>query len=216
MARTAPTYSSPIDGYSVNDDPRPLMYLEWAQPTTMTTASQLAYFKVTDAGTESSGYNRAIYVDYTASGTKTSTAEVNPIASDMTVSGNTPHAFNISLYNAISGSPTIDYMCGMYLYHDALGSATVNRLYGIQLEIDYTNTATEAAFIYVYRHGSNPLTAVIRLETAGTGTASYFIKAPAISIAPFENGDITSGKSCIGGLRCINGSTVGVIPLYAD
>lgn len=33
---------------------------------------------------------------------------------------------------------------------------------------------------------------------------------------PIENGDITSGKSCIYGMRCKVGNTVGVIPMYAD
>jgi len=183
--------------------------------STITAADSSLEIITTDSGTPSSGYSRGLYVSYTQSGAKTGTAEVNPIGCDLTVSANVAHAFNVSLYNAVSGSPTIDYFSGIYLYFDATGSATVNRKYGIQLEIDNTNEATEDGFIYLYRHGSHNLDSCIRMETAA-GTADYFIKNQSLSASPFESGDITDGKSCIGGIRCIAGATVGVIPLYED
>ena len=194
----------------------------WYSATTATGSTALSNctISVTDQTTASSGYARGLYVAYTGSGAKTGTAELNPIACDMTVSANVAHAFNVSLYNAVSGSPTVDYFSGLYLYFDATGTATVNRKYGIQLEIDNTNASTESGFIYLYRHGTtNLVDSIIRLERSSgspLGTASYLIKAPALSAEPTESGDITSGKTCIGGIRCIFGSTVGVIPLYSD
>ncbi len=65
---------------------------------------------------------------------------------------------------------------------------------------------------------------VLRLNNGGTntdtmlevvgGTATYFAELSGSTFV--ESADITSGKSCIRGVRCLFGATVGVIPFYED
>ena len=60
---------------------------------------------------------------------------------------------------------------------------------------------------------NNGASTVTIFDVAG-GTATYFMKIAGSTFV--ESADITSGKSCIRGVRCVFGTTVGVIPFYED
>lgn len=214
MARTFPTNLSPIDAYAAWKEARPLAYFEWAMPAVMDSNGKLVHLKVTDASLISSGYNQGLYIDYTSSGAKTG-GEVHGLAIDLTISAAlTGYAYGIALYTAQSGNPNFDWMSALSIYAANCGSGTVSAYVVIDVGKESTNQASSRDAFMRFRTHAGTTHSVFLIE--GSNMASYLFNWSDGVGTPHESGDITSGKACSGGLRCLINGTVGVIPLYAD
>jgi len=77
---------------------------------------------VTD-NTTAGAFCRGFAVGVTAAGTKTGSGEVDGIGIDMTYTGNTTYGYNLSLYGAGSGNPTLGFVSNISIYQDNLGTA---------------------------------------------------------------------------------------------
>lgn len=188
--------------------------------TTLTGAAALnaVEFTVTDSTTGSSGYARGLYVNCTASGDKTGTGEHNAVGIDLTPTGNAYIQTPLSMYTGACGSATISNLWGMFLYMDDIGgSATVTDKRGIAIGIDNGDGATTCSFFRLYNHGtaSSQITHVFDFPNAGIGAAEKFLHVGCTG-GMVEVGDITNGKSCTHGLRCLIAGTTVVIPFYED
>ena len=100
----------------------------WYSANTLAGAAALNNMEIatTDATTASTGYSRSIYVSHTNTGTKTGTAEVNAIASDIDASGNVLSAYAFTAYCGACSGATINRVAGyactitLFLYRDML------------------------------------------------------------------------------------------------
>jgi len=210
MARTLPTYVSPIDVYSENTDPRPLGYFEWSIPAAGDTASQAVYIKVTDAGNATSGYSRGLYIDYTNSGAKTSSAEINALGIDVTISASVPYAYISSIYMATSGNPTIGLISGLTLYLDNIGTA-VSSVHMLDLQTGNPTASaasTREAYIRCRNHGTGTPTCIFFLQANNNAkAATNFIEQDSVTVGPVAAAATTTADAATYKVRCKIGST---------
>ena len=211
MARTFPTYLSPGDFYSETGD-RPLGYFEFDLPSGVTTAVDCVKIVVADGGAETSGYGRGLYVSYTNDGAKTSSAEINAIGVDVTVSAAVPYAYIQSLYFATSGNPTIGLISAMSVYLDNIGTG-VSSVHMLDLQTA-TPTAsapsTREAYIRCRNHGTGTPTSIFFLQANNNAkAATNFIEQDSVTVGPVAASTtaITSGTNTTYRVQCKHGST---------
>lgn len=209
MARTLPTNLSPIDGYDAVCD-RPLGYFEWAVPSTAT-ANDCVYIKVTDASTASAtDYSRGLYIDYTASGAKTSSAEVNALGIDVAVSAATPYAYISSLYMSTSGNPTIGLISAMSVYLDNIGTG-VSSVHMLDLQTGNPTASaasTREAYIRCRNHGTGTPTGIFFLQANNNAkAATNFIEQDSVTVGPVAAASTTNDSTWTYKVRCLYGST---------
>lgn len=176
---------------------------------------------ITDISTPSSGYCRGLYINFTNTGAKTGSAELNPLAIDVDSSANVPHIFTISIYiGALSGA-TVNHAAGIYMYIDST-SGTLARKHGLWIQMVGTG-ATKAHFLSV-QHMGGTITSIINSQSVGN-CATYLLHMegehyppPAGEKRPFYMGDLTdtggSSVACDGYLKIRVGGTDLYIPVY--
>jgi len=181
---------------------------------TGTTSEDVLKITVTDASTISGNINRGLYIDYTTSGAKTGTAQVNCIGYDLTVTQNCPDVMLQAGYLATIADKTISLLFGISLYFEDFGNAIGEFC---MLDLGYNSPHAPSgrnAFMRLRQHHTvQAESAVMLLE--GNSAAGYFIKADTVANL-IESGDITDGKACTHGVRCKVGSTVFVLAGYED
>lgn len=126
---------------------------------------------ITDTATPSSGYMRGLYVNYTGSGTKTGTAEINALAIDVNSTGDVPHMFAISLYTGGNAGATLNHVAGIYMYIDT-SSGTVDQKHGIWLQM--CGGATLSDFLTLH-HMAGTIRSLICTRSTGV-TSTNFLK----------------------------------------
>ena len=212
MARTFATNLSPIDVYGDWSADRPLGYFEWAMPSGMTTASQAVYIKVTDASTIASGYNQGLHINYTQSGTKTGTGEMNCLSVDAAVSGDVPYAYLSSLYMSTSGNPTIGLISGLTFYLDNIGTG-VSSVHMLDLQTGNPTASaasTREAYLRIRNHGTGTPTSVMFLQANNNAkAATNFIEQDSVTVGPVvvSTTAITSGTNTTYRVQCLHGTT---------
>lgn len=210
MARTFPTVGvSPCDFYSAACD-RPLGYFEWDIPSTVTTALDgCVYIKVADGSATTSGYQRGLYINYTSDGAKTSSAEVNALGIDMTVSAALPYAYMQSLYFVTSGNPTIGLVSPMTIYVDDLGTACAS-FHMLDLQYGSTNAATtRGTYFRIRNHADNTPTSVFYIQANNNASAAtYFIDQDNVTTGPVAAAVTASADAATFKVACRKGSTV--------
>lgn len=173
-------------------------------------------FAITDATTQSSGYNASFFSEVTCTGamspTEYSGARFNLLLDTGTKTG---------IYNALKAkvgtgaAPTLTgaTVNGVHISMDEIGACT--RFNCMLLETTNTTNTDNSSFFDFRSQGAAVMESVFYHQ--GTNRPLYFWRdAQNISQRFAEAGDITSGKACTGGFRCLFGSTVVVIPFYAD
>jgi len=165
----------------------------------------------TDTSTIATGYNRALYINYTASGAKTGSAEINCLGVDATVSANTPYAYLQSVYLATSGNPTVSLASALTVYIDDLGTACA-QLHLLDLQYGSTNApTTRNAYMRIRNHSDNTPTSVLYLQANNNAqAATYFIEQDSVTVGPVVESvtAIASGTNTTHRVKCIKGSTV--------
>ncbi len=127
-----------------------------------------------DSSTHSSGYNRGIYLNWTQTGTKTGSAEINAFAVDFSLRADCPYVYGMAVYASHIGNPTIDFFAGWSLYLDDIGS-NVGGIVGLDLGFAAsTSPSGRHAFIRCRKHTANVPDTVLLLE--GSGCAKYLLK----------------------------------------
>jgi len=170
---------------------------------------------VTDATTNSSGYSRGLYIGATVSGTKTGSGEFNGVGVDMTLSGDTPYAYGLSLYAVHSGNPTLGFVAPISIYIDDLGNAC-GALMGIDIGMagGSNSPADRHTGIRFRNHtAGQPPRSFARLE--GSPTSDYLFEFENAAALPLDNGS-TAGDQCVGHIKLLLGSTTGYINVYSD
>jgi len=192
---------------------------DMTQVLTGSTALDASAINVTDSTTAASGYSRNLYLNSTVSGTKTGSGEFNALAMDITVSGNTPYCYGLSIWSASSGNPTLGLFAPITIYQDDLGNA-VAAWHGISMGCNFTNApTTEHDFINVRNHsGTVTPDAIIRGE--GTPCATNFLELESMS-GPAATGDLVpahapdgSSIGCDGYLTIKINTTSYYVPFY--
>lgn len=140
---------------------------------TGSSAASAMLLTVTDTTTQTSGISRGIAVDYTQSGTKTSTAEVNCITVDLLLSADVPYAYGFVFYAYDSGDPTIGLLAAVSIYIADCGTA-VTHICAIDIGLAQgsNSPADRHCFIRMRAHsaGAKP-DCVFQLE--GANAADY-------------------------------------------
>ena len=137
-------------------------------------ATDKVRFNFTDTSTHSSGYNRGMYINWTNTGAKTGSAEINAFAVDFSLQASCPYVYGMAVYAGHSGNPAIGFFSGWSLYLDDIGT-NVGGIVGLDLGFAATNSPSgRHAFIRCRKHTANVPDTVLLLE--GAGSAKYLLK----------------------------------------
>ena len=172
----------------------------WYSNTTLTggstTTRNVMDVQVTDETTNTGNYQRGVYVNWTATGDKTSGGEINCIATDLTLTGsNTPYAYGFVFYASASSDPTLGFVAPISIYVDNLGSAC-GALVGIDIGMATTDSPIgRHTYIRCRAHTGDRPRSVLLLE--GAGSADYIFEVTHPSYAPFDAGTGAS-SNCAG------------------
>ncbi len=101
---------------------------------------------ISDLITQSSGYTRGLYINYTATGVKTG-GEVNAVGLDFTQASTIAagmYSYALSIYLAMSGNKNIlGRLSAISIYIDAMGSGTLSGVVqALDIGIDASNAVT--------------------------------------------------------------------------
>lgn len=193
----------------------------WYSNTTLTggstTTRNVMDVQVTDETTNTANYQRGVYVNWTATGDKTSSGEINCFAVDLTLTGsNTPYAYGYVFYASASGNPTLDFVAPISIYVDDLGNAC-SGLVGVDIGFAGTNSpASRHAYIRCRQHAAAIPQTVLLLE--GSQTADYLLETQNLSYPPFDAGTGAS-SNCIGHIAVrdqAGGGNTRYLRLYAS
>ncbi len=213
MARTFPTVGqSPIDAFSAVCD-RPIAYFEWDVPSSVTTALDgCVYIKVADGAATTSGYQKGLYINYTNDGAKTSTAEINALGIDVTVSAAVPYAYVQSVYFTTSGNPTVGLASALTIYVDNLGTATASmHILDLQTANPTASAATtREAYIRCRNHGTGTPTSIFFLQANNNASAATnFVEQDSVTVGPVFDSvtAISSGTNTTHRITCKHGTT---------
>ncbi|MCJ7829230.1 MAG: hypothetical protein MUP81_05785 [Dehalococcoidia bacterium] len=186
--------------------------MDIAQTISGTTARNVLDLSVADTSTSASGYHRGIYLNWTATGDKTGTAEINGIASDITLTGaNTPYSYNLTAYQVATSNPTIGYASGLSIYFDNLGT-NLGALVGVDIMLGLT---TAPADRYTYIRCRDMVTSVpTSVLLCEANCATYLLKAdPTVN---FLDTGTTAGNQCVGHIAFKVGNNTRYINFYSD
>jgi len=189
----------------------------WSFPANASPGNGLV-LNVVDPSTIASGYARAIYINYTNSGAKTGTAELNPLTIDVDSSADVPHIFPISIYIGALTGAEVNHAAGIYMYLDST-AGTLEQKHGIWLQMVATG-ATYADFLSVHNMGGTPRS-IINSQSVGV-CATNLIRMGAAwdggASDPFKQGDLKDNAganiNCDGYFVCDIGGTPIYIPAY--
>jgi hypothetical protein len=177
----------------------------------------------------------AMYGKVTVSGDGDSGLTAVGVAPRLTISGATSEAYCIQSHAVHASDDAITALsAGSFRLSTTTANFTAaNSVNAGQFIVTgdgtYNPTCTAGRFTVLELTCESPVTnldAVLRLNNGGTttdaiidvvgGSATYFMDIAGSTF--IESGDITSGKSCTGGIRIYNstGSAIGVIPFYED
>lgn len=127
---------------------------------------------ITDNST-AGAYCRGLAIGITAAGAKTGSGEVDGLGIDMTYTGNTVYGYNLSLYSAASGNPTLGFVSPISIYQDNLGNA-LGAYVGIDIGIALSNAPSDRYSYMRFRDHSTAIPkSLFRCE--GAHCASYLI-----------------------------------------
>lgn len=189
--------------------------LDMVSAVTGTSADNAMAITVTDSTTASSGYCRGFYVSVTSDGVKTSTAEINAAAFDVSIQANVAGSvYNTSLYIEQSGDPTVgNDIAGLYMYlADKGAGATYSGRYScLDLNLDSTNKSTGGnCFMRIYGHGGAADNVMAILGNGATNLVDFDHDAcsPISTQSTALSGVTTSHK-----IACLVGSTTVYIPV---
>ncbi len=177
------------------------------------TANDAWKLNITDATTNTSGYTRALYINTSVTGTKTSSGEHNSLGIDMAVSGDTPYAYIQSIYMSTSGNPTIGLASAISVYMDNMGTALSSQhILDLQTGNPTASAAsTREAYIRFRNHGTGTPTSILFLQANNNAkVATNFIETGSNSESgpvAVSTTSITSGSNTSYRIRCLYGST---------
>ena len=176
---------------------------------TGSTAINAKTINVTDACTNASGYARGLYINATASGTKTVSGEHNSLGIDLAVTGNTPYAYIASLYMYVSGNKTVSLASAISIYIDNLGTACVN-LHMLDLQYGSNNApTTRSCYMRIRSHSSATPTCIMYLQANNNAkAATNFLEQAATTVGPIAAaGTSTGDETYTYKVRCLYGTT---------
>jgi len=164
---------------------------------------------ITDNTTNTGGYQRGLYLNFTGAGDKTTSAEVNVISADVTLTGDTPYSYNLCMYTCESGNPTIGFKAAISIYMDALGTAV-----GAQVAIDIgiaegTNSPSgrDAYMRWRNHSASNEPASGILLEAGNNESAcTYLFDQLAAATGPIAKNTGTISSTCTHAIKCRHGA----------
>lgn len=149
----------------------------WSFPATATPGNGQV-MNITDPSTPASGIRRGAYINYTQSGVKTGSAEVDAFAIDLALNAAVPTAYGQAIYLSSSGDPTIAFVSGLSFYIDNLGSG-LSGFAAIDIGLALSDAPpTRHCFMRLRNHvgtivadgirieGSNPITNLLYFLTA--------------------------------------------------
>jgi len=178
------------------------------------TADNAVEMDVTDEMTISGGMNRALHINYSATGAQSGTAQINAIAIDMDISDNIGDWMPLAIYTGTVADKNIGNFFGISMYFEDFGNGVANFC---ALDIGYNSPHAPSgrnAFMRLRQHNTVQAdSAVMLLE--GNSAAGYFLVGD-VATNLIETGDVTSGKTCTHGVRCKVGATVFVLAGYED
>lgn len=139
-------------------------------------------FHIVDTGTEQSGYNRGVFIDYNDDGVKSGTAEIDVLEADVLIQHNVPYCYNLSLYTSTSGNPTVGLMSAISIYMDDPGTACSNlTAIDIGLAGGTNSPSGRHAFMRMRNHSAGA-TPDCAFQFEGTGNADYFASWETVSV----------------------------------
>jgi len=181
---------------------------------TGSTADNAVEIDVTDEMTISGGMNRALYINYSCTGAQSGTAQLNAIAIDMDISDDIVDWMPLTIYTGTVADKNIENFFGISMYFEDFGDDVANFC---ALDIGYNSPHAPSgrnAFMRLRQHNTVQSDSAIILAE-GQSAAAFLLNADTVANM-IESGDVTSGKSCVYGLRCKVGSTVFVLAGYED
>lgn len=145
---------------------------------------------IADSTTPASGYTRAMYINYTGSGAKTGSAEINCLGIDLALSAAVAgYAYNISLYLSSSGNPTLSFVSPISIYADDMGTGCAGFV-GIDIGLALSNAPSgRHCFMRMRNHVSTAVTDGIRIEGS----------APLTNLLYFQTDSSPIVASAVGG-----------------
>jgi hypothetical protein len=165
---------------------------------------------VTD-NTTAGAFCRGFAVGVTAAGTKTGSGEVDGIGIDMTYTGNTTYGYNLSLYGAGSGNPTLGFISNISIYQDNLGTG-VSAYCAIDVGIALSDAPADRYCYMRFRDHSTAIpSSVFRFE--GVHCATYLFEYKETGTPDFIIGAAVSSTQDKKVKVNINGTPY-YIPLY--
>jgi len=199
------------------------MVISITSTLTGATADNAVEITVTDNQTNAANYARALYIAYTAAGTKSASGEANALGIDLTVTGNTPYAYIGSFYMNTSGNPTIGLASALSIYMDNMGTNLGSQHI---LDLQTGNPTASAAttretYIRFRNHGTGTPTSMFYAQANNNAkAATYFLEQDPVAVGPAQVGAFTNdtiGTDAEDGfINChINGQVV-KIPFWYD
>jgi len=182
-----------------------------------TTARNFIELTVTDTATCSTTvYSRGLYINWTNTGDRTGSAEINAIGLDFALQGNVAYAYGLSIYGAHSGNPTIGLIEGISQYWEDLGSGA-GSFYGMELGTNFSTNATPGAALKYRNHATNALTSVIEVQGLnGSSPATYLLDFVGAVVGPCIADTGAPGASATYKIACRHNGTAFWLAGYAS
>lgn len=123
---------------------------------TGTTNRNFIALTITDDSTIASEYSRGLYINWTSTGDRTGSGEINGIGIDFSVGGNAPYVYGMAIYAAHSGNPTVGFFAAHSIYIEDMGS-NLSSFAGIDIGTNIgTNTPSSmCTFLRLRNHASS-------------------------------------------------------------
>lgn len=174
-------------------------------------------FNITDSTTASSGYARGIWLNMTADGAKTGTAETNGLGIDLTISANSPFARALTLYTVSTGTTTIGTTSALDIYmDDDAGTVTQTGKRAINIGIDHGEDKGTCDMIVMRCHGGTVDNVFKFTDTTGSPYTN-FVSIDGVCGFVHSGSLDDSGASdilCDAYITCDVGGTPYYLPLY--
>lgn len=129
---------------------------------------------ISDVIEVASGTTRGVYINYTQSGTKTGSAQVNALAVDMGIAADVPYAYGISISLDTIDDKTVGFLSGLSIYWEDYGDALTH---SVMIDLGKNSVhepADRNCFFRCREHTTVwPNSSVMRLE--GGNSSGYFV-----------------------------------------
>ena len=188
------------------------MYGTWADGIASDDVFKLV---VSDAMTIAGGINRALAIEYTTSGTKTGTAQINAISIDAYVTADIPDVMLIAIYTGAIADKTMEKLFGISMYFEDFGNALDDF---VAIDIGYNSphdvVADRNCFFRLRQHNTvQASSAIIRAE--GQSAANFLVQADTMANMCIANATAIDGETLMALFRVEIAGVEGYVPVFA-